>query len=338
MPICKPHSTLGADNIGSCKNLTFYLDKENQDLDKMINKTSSVEEFAQLQSRKQHFFSNDKINISCIAVIDTIDHNIKKLGKSDAKYFAPTISFSKNELNHIAYKATGKNDIINVWDMNLEELEKYNELIRHFIRLIMDNYALNFNRQEKGLCSGKDLVYFGKIEHFRKYKGTDKKVLNGEVRAGDFKPGLQSHSHLIVSRKDKTQRLKLSPMSNEKSTSRTIGNNKYHVGFDRVNWINMNEKTFDLFFNYARPELEMFKNQNILKNGSPKEKEQLSIILNVGQKITQPFNNENINSNKSLNLIFETFDILTDNNSDSSDFPNEELSKLKKNKRRNYFK
>ena len=32
MPISKPHSTLGADNKGSCSNLAIYLEKENEEL------------------------------------------------------------------------------------------------------------------------------------------------------------------------------------------------------------------------------------------------------------------------------------------------------------------
>ena len=32
MPISKPHSTLGADNKGSCSNLAIYLEKENKSL------------------------------------------------------------------------------------------------------------------------------------------------------------------------------------------------------------------------------------------------------------------------------------------------------------------
>jgi hypothetical protein len=33
MPISKPHSSLGADNKGSCSNLALYLRKENEYLD-----------------------------------------------------------------------------------------------------------------------------------------------------------------------------------------------------------------------------------------------------------------------------------------------------------------
>lgn len=283
MPISKPHSTLGADNKGSCTNLALYLEKENEYLDISIRKSTSSEEALQLESRKQGFFSALETNISTIEVISAIDANKKKLGANDAKYFAPTISFSENELEHIAFLATGKRNIESVWDLSLKEIEEYNRLIREYGRKVMDNYALNFNRQDKGIQAGTDLVYFGKIEHFRKFKGTDKDAIKGKVKSGTFKPGLQSHIHIIVSRKDKTQQLKLSPTCNETNTKRVIGGNNYQVGFDRVKWIDMNEKTFDEHFKYQRKELEKFKNQNILKNGSPQEKYDLNKVLKSNQ-------------------------------------------------------
>lgn len=283
MPISKPHSSLGADNKGSCSNLALYLEKENEYLDMSIRKCASSEEAFQLESRKQGFFTALEINISTIEVINSIDANKKKLGANDAKYFAPTISFSENELEHIAFLASGKKNIKSVWDLSFKEIEEYNRLIREYGRKVMDNYALNFNRQDKGIKNGADLVYFGKIEHFRKFKGTDKEVADKSVKSGKFKPGLQSHIHLIVSRKDRTQQLKLSPTCNETNTKRVIGGNNYQVGFDRQKWIEMNEKTFDEHFKYQRKELEKFKNQNILKNGSPQEKYDLNKLLKTNQ-------------------------------------------------------
>ena len=276
MPISKPHSTLGADNKGSCSNLAIYLEKENEELDKLIKKSSSMNEIFQLENRKQGFFTASEINISTIDVISSIDNNKRKLGANDAKYFAPTISFSENELSHIAFLATGKREITSVLELNSFELEQFNNLIREYGRKAMDNYALNFNRQDKGIKTGADLVYFGKIEHFRKFKGTDKEVVDGKEISGQYKKGLQSHIHIIVSRKDKTQQLKLSPTCNEKQTNRKIGNNEYQVGFDRVKWINSNEKIFDEHFNYKRKELEKFENQNILKNGNPQDKHEVN--------------------------------------------------------------
>ncbi len=276
MPISKPHSTLGADNKGSCSNLAIYLEKENEELDKLIKKSSLMNEIFKLENMKQGFFTASEINISTIDVISSIDNNKRKLGANDAKYFAPTISFSENELSHIAFLATGKREVTSVLELNSSELEQFNNLIREYGRKAMDNYALNFNRQDKGIKTGADLVYFGKIEHFRKFKGTDKEVVDGKEISGQYKKGLQSHIHIIVSRKDKTQQLKLSPTCNEKRTNRKIGNNEYQVGFDRVKWINSNEKIFDEHFNYKRKELEKFQNQNILKNGSPQDKHEIN--------------------------------------------------------------
>lgn len=283
MPISKPHSTLGADNKGSCSNLAKYLGKENEELDNLIKKNVSKSQISNLESRKQGFFTHSGTNISTIEAISSIDNNKRKLGANDAKYFAPTISFSENELEHIAFIASGKRGVTSVWELNLKELDLYNQLIREYGRKVMDNYASNFNRQDKGINSGGDLVYFAKIEHFRKFKGTDNEVLKGKAISGTYKNGLQSHIHIIVSRKDKTQRLKLSPSCNEKLTKRTIGDNEYQVGFDRVKWIEMNEQTFDEHFRYHRKELEKFKNQNILKNGSPQEKFELNKLIKSNQ-------------------------------------------------------
>ena len=306
MPISKPHSSLGADNKGSCSNLALYLEKENEYLDKCIGKSTSREEALKLESRKQGFFTALERNISTIEVISTIDANKKKLGANDAKYFAPTISFSEYELQHIAFLASGKSNLNSVWDLSLMELEEYNRLIREYGRKVMDNYALNFNRQDKGIQSGADLVYFAKIEHFRKFKGTDKDVIKGKVKSGTYKSGLQSHLHVIISRKDRTQKLKLSPTCNETNTKRVIGGNNYQVGFDRVKWIEMNERTFDEHFKYQRKELEKFKNQNILKNGSPLEKHELNELL----KANQTSIHKTIEHRKSENALKNDFEIV----------------------------
>lgn len=273
MPISKPHSTLGAKNTGSCSLLANYLDKENIELEAIINKQNSLSEIRHFQDRKQDFFNSNRMDISLIEVIDSIDNNKKKLCKIDAKYYSPTISFSQSELNHLVLLVTEKKVINDIWKLNSDELKKYNELLKEYVKKVMDNYADNFNRQNKGLKSGNDLVYYAKIEHFRKFKGTDPEVKKGLFKNGDYKPGLNSHAHIIVSRKDKTQRLKLDPTVQERSTQRTIGGNAYQIGFDRMKWTESNERTFDSFFNYNRMENERFENQNILKNGSPREKD-----------------------------------------------------------------
>lgn len=259
MPISKPHSSMASENTGSCDKLVDYLDKENQELDKKANRAKTHDEAMNLYGRQQSFFSHQQNVESRLDVQDTIDKNKRKLGRNDSKFYAPTLSFSKNELKHIAKQATNGKSIKNVNEMSIKEFNNYNALLRDYTRKAMDAYAQNFNRHDKGLKSGNDLVYFGKIEHQRRYKGTDKEVLQGLAKTGEIKPGLQSHVHIIVSRKDKSQRLKLDPTTKEKHTKRIIGKNSYTVGFDRKAWTNKNEQTFDKMFQYQRKELENLK-------------------------------------------------------------------------------
>ncbi|WP_128755359.1 DUF5712 family protein [Aquimarina sediminis] len=295
MPISKPHSSAGGNNTGSSANLVEYLDKENQELDKLALNEKDMEKGQEHLDRKQGFFSHENDHHSKIDVQDTIDQNKRKLGQNDAKFYAPTINFSKKELNHLTQKATNGRKIQNVSEMSKSEFDRYNQSLREYGRSAMNNYAENFNRQEKGLRHGGDLVYFGKIEHQRKYKGTDPEVLNGSAKSGENKLGLQSHIHIIVSRKDKSQRLKLSPVANEKNTKRTIGKNNYTVGFDRKEWITKNERAFDQKFQYQRKEVEKFEVQNTLKNGSPEEK--YKIQNRIEKEKAQEMSN-----NKSLEL------------------------------------
>ena len=70
-----------------------------------------------------------------------------------------------------------------------------------------------------------------------------------------------------------------------KSSTRAIGGNTYHVGFDRMKWTQMNEESFDRYFQYSRSEKEKFKNQYILKNGSVKEKAMILAKINKKDKI-----------------------------------------------------
>ena len=273
MPICKPHSSLASSNKGSCKKLALYLEKENVELEKLMSSNNSLQDLALIENRKQYFFSHDRDKCLLTEVIDSIDSNIKKLCKKDEKFFSPTISFSQDELQHLIRLASNKSHVKHVWELEAKELKKYNDLIKSYVRKVMDNYAKNFNRQSRGLRTGSDLVYYAKIEHFRKFKGTDKDVKSGKIKSGSYKKGLNSHVHCITSRKNKLQNLKLKPTVNDRKTDRTINGNKYRVGFDRIAWSKMNEKTFDELFNYNRRLSEMLENQIILKTGSPREKE-----------------------------------------------------------------
>ncbi len=75
--------------------------------------------------------------------------------------------------------------------------------MKRLTRECMDEYARNFYREK--IRSGDDLVWYGRVETERHYKGDDPEVKAGKAKAGERKPGLQLHVHIIVSRMDRSQ-------------------------------------------------------------------------------------------------------------------------------------
>lgn len=228
MPFTNIENSGKGSNKGSCKALVNYLCKENEG--KALND-------------QEHFFSCAQDNVNRAQVINSIDSNVRKLGKTDSKFFMLTLNFSEKEIRHL------NNDP---------------RKFRAYSRAVMESYAKNFN---KGLQSS-DLVWFAKIEYNRHYKGFEREVLNGTAHQGQRKPGLNTHVHLVISRKDITQKLKLSPMTNHRKSSSGI----IKSGFDRVNFKIESERCFDQMFQYKRDHSEFLIVANTLKNGTREQK------------------------------------------------------------------
>ncbi|GAA4273744.1 DUF5712 family protein [Aquimarina gracilis] len=257
MPVSIVHKTSG-DNKGSCTKYGFYLNKENQEYIKQNQ-----------HERQQFFFNQDNDKISTIKAIDMIDTNAKGKGlrKNVDRYFTLTINLSEKELKHIAKLVSGK-EIRDVKDLNQEEYKKYNQAIRSYSRKCMMNYAKNFNKN----ITYKDISWFAKVEHQRRYKGYEDEVIKGKEKSGAIKPGLQTHVHITVSRMHKYQRINLSPRTNaRKSDKLTLNGIKRSGGFDRSNWKQLNEDSFDKMFGYSRSLEEKFETHRILKNGCIEE-------------------------------------------------------------------
>ena len=131
---------------------------------------------------------------------------------------------------------------------------------RYIRKVFIPEYAKNFN---KGLSEA-DIKFYGKI-HF------DRKRSDNE---------LNMHCHLIVSRKDQTNKKKLSPLTNHKNTKKgtVVG------GFDRVNLFRQTEKGFDELFGYNRQQSESFAYHNMMKKGSISEQLELQNQNFIGEK------------------------------------------------------
>ena len=172
----------------------------------------------------------------------------------------------------------------------------------------------------------KDLVWFGKVEEKRTYKETDKWVIQNKniikdiskldpkkdidkierlrnllnrdrttneiVRAGMLKGGDNYHVHVIVSRYDKckikSKKISISPLANHRKG--TVNSND--VGFNRDNFRNKVEHSFDQKFRFQRQNTyNNYKQRKIYQkqNFAYRTKGQLSAVAN---KAFQPIRNE----------------------------------------------
>jgi hypothetical protein len=84
------------------------------------------------------------------------------------------------------------------------------------------------------------------------------------------------HIQIIVSRKDASNKIKLSPMNNSK------GKNEAHskkLGqFNRVAFKQSGETIFDRLFGFDRGLKDTFSHANVKKNGSTAQREQMDIL------------------------------------------------------------
>lgn len=240
------------DNKGSCGALVHYLEKENRIDDRE-------------RQRAENWFNGADNDIPPHQVRMKIDGNIAKLGRRDSKFFLINISPSQKELAFLAEKY-GE--------------EGAREKLKEYAVQVMDTYAQNFKRP--GIESHRDLLWFGKLENYRYYSYNDKEVKDSTKKRGERKDGRQMHVQVIVSRKDITDKIKLSP----DNTSR--GKNKAHskkLGqFDRSAFKQSGETLFDDFFGFARNLKESFVYANAMKKGTTEQKAQLHTVKELQEK------------------------------------------------------
>lgn len=174
------------------------------------------------------FFNLTDDNVYKSQVIKDIDSNIGQLLKTDVKFYAIHASPSEKELRA----------------MGATEQEQAKAMKRYIREVVIPEYAKNFN---KGL-SAEDIKFYGKI-HFSRDRSDNE---------------LNMHCHLIVSRKDQSNKVKISPLTNHRNTKKGV----ITGGFDRTALFENVEKGFDKLFGYNRQLSETFEYCNTIKNGS----------------------------------------------------------------------
>lgn len=230
------------NNKGSSGQLVHYLDKENRLFDRIT---------------PEEWFNGTRNNVQSYEVNKSLDSNIAKLSRDDAKFFLINISPSQKEINYLN-------------EQYGEEAAK--EKLKEYAIKVMDEYARNFNRP--GIESNEDLLWFAKLENHRYYNHSDKEVKNGTVKRGTVKPGEHMHIQVIVSRKDITNKIKLSPMN--KSRGKNAEHSKKLGQFDRSAFKASGERLFDEKFAFDRGFTDTYQYANTQKNGSLEERMALS--------------------------------------------------------------
>ena len=202
---CKVHRPVNtpgvSDNKGKCVQLVEYLSKE----------------LKEERPYYDNFFSQKEDYVTPLTVMHHMDNNHRTLKRNDDKFYMLTINPSGEEQQHLIEKVTGEKTG-EFPGLSPEQQKEVLAEMKRLTRECMDEYARNFYREK--IRSGDDLVWYGRVETERHYKGDDPEVKAGKAKAGERKPGLQLHVHIIVSRMDRSQTVSLSPLSKRGETGR----------------------------------------------------------------------------------------------------------------------
>lgn len=226
-------------NKGSSTDLATYLDKE--------------------KDNDLKFFSHSENDIPVHKVVNSIDNNRAQIGKDESKFFMLTLNPSDKEIKHLIGK-----DVQNIDDLSANERKELFLKMEDFTKKAMDKYAENFNRPT--VKSGDDLMYFARIETERMYKKDDHWVKTGLKKIGEKKHGLNVHVHIIVSRKSKDGKVKLSPNAKSAGNEWDLKDRgEVKRGFSHDKWKLDVQDVFNDKFNFKPLESEQYKTRVVPK-------------------------------------------------------------------------
>ncbi len=262
---------LGDNYAKSASDFVSYLEKENE---------------GKTMEEQEHFFNQYGEEISAEEVICEIDGNTSKLKKTEPKFYSITVNPSAYELRRLQNHskelkeyarelmkdyASAFNREINGRKVTVDDI-KYYAKIEHqrtykgTDKAIIENqpYATKIlelknkiRKIEQGKLEGNIKSLNTKIDKLEKEAPHQ---LNGKrIVRGMPKEGSQSHIHIIVSRKDMTNKHSLSPGSKHKASETTMHGKVVKRGFNRDEFFSNSEKTFDSLFKYKRNYVETYK-------------------------------------------------------------------------------
>ena len=238
---------------------------------------------------QEHFFDQNNNQISPETVISEIDGNTKKLKKRDPKFYSIVVSPSAKELKHISndpallrkytrelmkdYAASFYRDRkITVDDIKyyakiehertyrgFDKKVKANEPYRKRIAKLKNDLA-KINRGELKGSARKTQHEIDRLIAEAPYK-VDGKILTEGMK----KDGMQTHIHIIVSRKDVTNTYSLSPDTQHKENTTILNGKEVKQGFNKTKFFDAAEKRFDQTFQFDRNFVDKYSSKNLFR-------------------------------------------------------------------------
>lgn len=234
----------------------------------------------------EHFFNQYGDKISGKEVIQEIDGNTAKLKKTEPKFYSITVNPSAYELKRLQnhsdelkqytrelmkdYAKSFHREIdgrpVNVDDIKYYAKVEHQRVFKGTDKQIIENQPFatkilqlknDIRKIEAGEFNGK--IKSLKQEIARLEKEAPHQHDGQRVVRGMPKPGSQSHVHIIVSRKDMSNKYSLSPGSKYKASETIFNGKPVKRGFDRDKFFKASEITFDSLFQYKRNYAETYK-------------------------------------------------------------------------------
>ncbi|WP_445731485.1 MobB family relaxase [Mariniflexile sp.] len=270
---------LGGNYSQSSADFVDYLEKENQGLE---------------QEDIEHFFNQYGDEIDAKEVVKEIDSNTAKLKNREPKFYSITVSPSQSELRKLQNSsedlktytraimkdyATSFNREINSKPVTVDDI-KYFAKIEHqrtfkgTDKQVRENQPFaskilelknNIRKIEHHQLEGdvnKMKMQIAKLEADAPHQQNGKRIVQGMQKDGN-----QSHIHIIVSRRDASNSVSLSPGSKHKASEVEMHGKIVKRGFDRDAFFTKAESTFDKTFGYKRNYVESYKSKkDFIKN------------------------------------------------------------------------
>lgn len=255
---------LGGSYSPSSAGFVDYLGKENQGVE---------------QEDMEHFFNQHGEEISAEEVVREIDGNTAKLEKTEPRFYSITVSPSKYELKALQnpsedlkvytrelmkdYVASFNREIngrpVTVDDIKYYAKIEHQRTFKGTDKQIRENqpYATkilqiknNIGKVENGTMKGnikKMERQINRLEREAPHQQNGQRIVQGMLKEGN-----QSHVHIVMSRRDASNSFSLSPGSKYKASESELNGKMVKRGFDRDQFFDGAEKTFDKTFDYQR--------------------------------------------------------------------------------------